>query len=103
MTLSSSFQTAGEWLEVFYGLAGVSIIGGLVYIILGSGKLQPWASYSIVDGEVETGESIDEVELGNKKQEETKYNINELSNIMNNEPLQDFLGEKNIDKMRDSG
>lgn len=95
--------TAGEWLEVFYGLAGVSIIGGLVYIILGSGKLQPWASYSIVDGEVETGESIDEVELGNKKQEETKYNINELSNIMNNEPLQDFLGEKNIDKMRDSG
>lgn len=32
-----------EWLRVFYLCGGINAFGGLIYLLFGSSKLQPWA------------------------------------------------------------
>ena len=38
-----SFQpTRAQWQKVFYISAGICVVGWIVYMLLGSGKQQPW-------------------------------------------------------------
>ncbi|KAG8297449.1 hypothetical protein J6590_036239 [Homalodisca vitripennis] len=44
--LAGSQQTYGQWIIVFWILACTYVCGGLVFLIFGSGELQPWNSPS---------------------------------------------------------
>ena len=96
MVYSFIFQTAEQWIEVFYYLATVSIIGGILFAICGSGKIQPWASYNIVaEEEMEMGED-------NFKKEQEIADTDFVTKT-NNEVLETAKGETNVGKERDNG
>ena len=48
-------QTQAEWQIVFYITAVISLSGAIVYLVLGSGELQPWAA----SDEMEKEEDVD--------------------------------------------
>ena len=43
--------TQEEWLVVFIIVASLNIIGAVVFCLLGSGQVQPWAEPSIEDNQ----------------------------------------------------
>lgn len=50
-------QSQEEWRLVYIVAAGVSVLGFLVYIVLGSGELQSWAAEELMGQELDVHES----------------------------------------------
>ncbi|KAK6624061.1 hypothetical protein RUM44_010919 [Polyplax serrata] len=67
VALLAPTQTVDEWRLVFWVTLGINAVTGLVYLIYGSGELQPWNEYGF---ETNKEEKEDEKEIENKDETE---------------------------------
>ena len=55
----SDVHSVQLWREVFFVFAGVGFVGGLSFVILGSGELQPWANGDLKVSYYDTSQNDD--------------------------------------------
>lgn len=81
--LTNKEQTFEQWKWVFWILVIIYLIGGVNYILLGTGELQSWNQVKEVDEEVPEAVPLskidDEVKENDTKENDVKSNENNIS------------------------